>query len=1026
MSTLTVPIYVKEGAEAGMGVITLGNAELYWATDTFNLWAGTASSGNKLIGGTGGFPRRWSCPHDEATPLVGGGLAYSRTADDWYMQEAYQDPPANGNKFTHNAFLKAGTYSFHAMGTEDDDRGKIDWVLDGSTIASAQDWYAASLDQVIKVTAPVTIATDGDHVLVGICVGKHMSSSDYKLSFAKYWFAPWTAVGVGGMTFGALVIAGSGTFVAPVYHGTGAMTLGSLVIAGGGSTAAPVYTGTGAMTLSAVAISGTGVLYHVGHGAMTLGSIVIAGAGVMTPHICAITGNATASGTWSGLDQLYDSDGNYATCVISSGGSSPVVTTDTFGFSLPGAATIIGMTVEIKAFVTATYVLQDHFADTNSTALTSHDMDIGPGWSAVNGTWYIQSNRASLNSSGAGVYSTVSESGQANVTVSATLTTPASIGTHKVQAGLIARYASGTGGILSLIRTDTNLIEVYQFDGSFGLSQLGSSVSTGGSFASSTTYTLSLTCSGDTITASVTGSGGVSGTVNTSSSFHNTATKCGIWNYYDTGSEWFDAAFDDFSASLVNPAVDAIDTVYWHTSGSPQGSNLGSFDYISTSPTVYTFGSATDLSVWGALPTVALINNSAFGIQFGVDNTGSAVGTTVYVDYVRICIYYSDAGHGGVTLGSLVISGAGTMTAPVYAATGAVTLGHVTIAGSGTMTAPVYSGTGSFVLGAITIAGSGTSTFLGHGAMTLGAISIAGTGILYHVGHGAMTLGAVTIAGTGAYTAPVSTFTGTGAMTLGAVTIAGSGKQPFYGTGAMTLGAITIAGTGAYHPAFNDFHANVKTIATSNNSISGSPGTINGYTINNDNNDRYLLAANTTTTENGIWLYGMSNQHRSTDADGSGELSVGSYVTATAGTLAGRTYVLTASNQSPIVPATSTQTWAEYTSLTDSHTAVRIVLTANTALTTTGSSQDGVTLANNDRVLLTGQTDKTKNGIYYYNSGMDNLTRATDADGTGELTIGSYCTCSAGTHSGQTWRLSGSSAAIPIIIGTDSQWWLQA
>ena len=51
--------------------------------------------------------------------------------------------------------------------------------------------------------------------------------------------------------------------------------------------------------------------------------------------------------------------------------------------------------LRLEVIAGATFLLLDTFTDTNGTALTSHTMDIGPGWARYSsGTWTIQSNQA--------------------------------------------------------------------------------------------------------------------------------------------------------------------------------------------------------------------------------------------------------------------------------------------------------------------------------------------------------------------------------------------------------------------------------------------------------------------------------------------------------------------------------------------------------------------------------------------------------------------------------------------------------
>ena len=107
-------------------------------------------------------------------------------------------------------------------------------------------------------------------------------------------------------------------------------------------------------------------------------------------------------------------------------------------------------------------------------------------------------------------------------------------------------------------------------------------------------------------------------------------------------------------------------------------------------------------------------------------------------------------------------------------------------------------------------------------------------------------------------------------------------------------------------------------------------------------------------------------------------------------------------------------------------TPVRVLETSNIAgtystsaktLTQTTATEfivDGITLSLNDRVLLTGQTDQTQNGVYTVttlgvtSSTAGVLTRAADFDETSELTDGKRFPVSSGlTHAGETWRLTG-------------------
>lgn len=74
--------------------------------------------------------------------------------------------------------------------------------------------------------------------------------------------------------------------------------------------------------------------------------------------------------------------------------------------------------------------------------------------------------------------------------------------------------------------------------------------------------------------------------------------------------------------------------------------------------------------------------------------------------------------------------------------------------------------------------------------------------------------------------------------------------------------------------------------------------------------DRVLLAAQTTASQNGIWVAHAGAWTRATDADGSGEIYTGLHVSITAGAVsANRVYSVSATGATPWVPGTSSSTW---------------------------------------------------------------------------------------------------------------------
>lgn len=84
--------------------------------------------------------------------------------------------------------------------------------------------------------------------------------------------------------------------------------------------------------------------------------------------------------------------------------------------------------------------------------------------------------------------------------------------------------------------------------------------------------------------------------------------------------------------------------------------------------------------------------------------------------------------------------------------------------------------------------------------------------------------------------------------------------------------------------------------------------------------------------------------------------------------------------------------------------SVRVASTANVTVTGPGSAIDGVTLSNNDRVLLKDQSDATENGIYIFNGAATTMTRSTDASTFDELEQAVVSVEEGSTNADSTWR----------------------
>lgn len=94
--------------------------------------------------------------------------------------------------------------------------------------------------------------------------------------------------------------------------------------------------------------------------------------------------------------------------------------------------------------------------------------------------------------------------------------------------------------------------------------------------------------------------------------------------------------------------------------------------------------------------------------------------------------------------------------------------------------------------------------------------------------------------------------------------------------------------------------------------------------------------------------------------------------------------------------------------------AVRVLATSNVTLATPGASIDGVSLSSGDRVLLTGQSSASENGIYVWTGASTALARATDANTADEL-LGMAVFVLEGTAADSAWVLATNA---PITVDT--------
>jgi len=99
---------------------------------------------------------------------------------------------------------------------------------------------------------------------------------------------------------------------------------------------------------------------------------------------------------------------------------------------------------------------------------------------------------------------------------------------------------------------------------------------------------------------------------------------------------------------------------------------------------------------------------------------------------------------------------------------------------------------------------------------------------------------------------------------------------------------------------------------------------------------------------------------------------------------------------------------------------VRVASTGNVNISTAPAAVDGVTLSNDDRVLLKNQSTGAENGVYIFNGSGSAMTRSGDVSTAAEL-VNAVVTVSEGTtNADTTWRQD----TINITLGTTSISWV--
>lgn len=169
--TLELVVTGKNGASTNY-IVSIGLILVKQAADA------AIASGTVVTLSETSLPRRTMLTHDEATITAGNALAFTADTSQFLGGYWFQSASANGDTFTQSVWLRAGSYILEAIGAADVSCAKIDWTLDGVSIISGQDWYAAALTRNTRKvsTTPLILSASGYHVLTGTVNGRNASN----------------------------------------------------------------------------------------------------------------------------------------------------------------------------------------------------------------------------------------------------------------------------------------------------------------------------------------------------------------------------------------------------------------------------------------------------------------------------------------------------------------------------------------------------------------------------------------------------------------------------------------------------------------------------------------------------------------------------------------------------------------------------------------------------------------------------------------------------------------------------------
>lgn len=160
----------KPGEIVGTGLIAFYDP----ATDSW-----MTADGSPVNGVSGVYPKRWTGWHNESIGLNDTIIPVFNTSQRHSFFARQNALFMDGDSFTQSFMLRSGTYSMIVLGSTTTDEPILDWYLDGVLQLAGQDWYSAVQVFNVEKVVPLTVISNGYHILRAVINGKNAASTNF-------------------------------------------------------------------------------------------------------------------------------------------------------------------------------------------------------------------------------------------------------------------------------------------------------------------------------------------------------------------------------------------------------------------------------------------------------------------------------------------------------------------------------------------------------------------------------------------------------------------------------------------------------------------------------------------------------------------------------------------------------------------------------------------------------------------------------------------------------------------------------